>query len=307
MNLREWALPVYTILIQLAAGALLCLWLIRMYYRSKGKGAELEELCLIPLTLIFFTIVSAIVGAHFHLSRPLISILAVSNFRTSWLSREIFFTVLFFLATGVLFALTWLAPGFIRVKNVLGWLAITSGIATVFCMSQIYLLPTQKLWNSENTMVYYLGTTLLLGMTSLPAMLQLDLNYSEVQGNHRTKIYVEIIRKAVVWLSTAAALVSVLVLSQGIHQIITLKKINHQSTQISLELLMGLYQPLLVMRFGLLIVGVSWLLSSIHRTMKKDREVKDLIGSVYMSFLLVLIGEILGRFLFYATHVRIGV
>jgi len=70
---------------------------------------------------------------------------------------------------------------------------------------------------------------------------------------------------------------------------------------------MGLYQPLLVMRFGLLIVGSSWLLGSIHRILKKDRDLKDLIGSVYMGFLLVLIGEILGRFLFYATHVRLGV
>jgi len=201
----------------------------------------------------------------------------------------------------------WFTPGYIRVKNVLGWLAIASGLATLFCMAQIYLLPTQILWNSGNTIAYYFSTTLLLGMTSLPAMLQLDLNYSEVQGKHRTKMDVEIVRKAVVWLSIAAALVSVLVISQGIHQVITLKKINHQSTQISLELLTGLYQPLLVMRFGLLIVGVSWLLMSVRRIMKKDREVKDLIGLVYMGFLLVLIGEILGRFLFFATHVRIGV
>jgi len=229
MNLREWALPVYTILIQLSTGALLCLWFMRLYYRTKGEGAELEELCRIPLTIILFTIAIAIIGAHFHLSRPLISILAVVNFRTSWLSREIIFTVLFFLATGVLLSLMWLVPGYIRVKNVLGWLAITFGITTVFCMSQIYLLPTQKLWNTGNTMIYYLGTTLLLGMTSLSAMLQLDLSYSAVQGNHRTELYVEIVRKAVVWLLSASALVSVLVFSQGIHQIISLKKINHKS------------------------------------------------------------------------------
>ncbi|RLD58785.1 MAG: hypothetical protein DRI97_02465 [Bacteroidetes bacterium] len=307
MNLREWALPVYTIMIQLAVGALLFLWFLKLYSRSRVEEAELEDLCRIPLMIIYFTIGTAIFGAHFHLSKPLISVLAVSNFHSSWLSREIIFTVLFFLATGSIVALTWLVPGYTRAKNILGWLAITAGIATVFCMSQIYLLPTQKLWNSENTLFYYLGSTLLLGMTSLPAMLLLDLNYSEVQGNHQTKKYVEIVRKAVVWFSTASALVSVLVISQGIHQIITLKMINHQSAQASLELLTGLYQPLVVMRFGLLIVGVSWLLMSVHRIMKKDPEVKDLIGSIYVGFLLVLIGEILGRFLFYAAHVRIGV
>ena len=38
MNIREWTLPVYTILTQLAAGALFVLWVIRTLSNSKYGG-----------------------------------------------------------------------------------------------------------------------------------------------------------------------------------------------------------------------------------------------------------------------------
>ena len=44
MNLREWALPVYTILMQLAIGALLSLWIIRTLNSSKYGKEKIDQI-----------------------------------------------------------------------------------------------------------------------------------------------------------------------------------------------------------------------------------------------------------------------
>jgi hypothetical protein len=49
----------------------------------------------------------------------------------------------------------------------------------------------------------------------------------------------------------------------------------------------------------LLLAGV-WML-------KKSKALTELVTPVYLACLLAMVAEILGRFLFYATHVRLGV
>jgi DMSO reductase anchor subunit len=70
---------------------------------------------------------------------------------------------------------------------------------------------------------------------------------------------------------------------------------------------MRLYQPLLVLRLGLPLVGIVWLVISVYKMLKENKTITDLMMPVYVSCTSVMVGEILGRFLFYAIHVRIGV
>ena len=93
MNVREWALPVYTILMQLAVGAMLGLWIIRAVAIRQYGRSTIDHIIRIPVLAVFLTVVVAIVGSHFHLSQPLFSLLATLNLRSSWLSREILFTI----------------------------------------------------------------------------------------------------------------------------------------------------------------------------------------------------------------------
>lgn len=307
MNLREWALPVYTIMIQLATGAILSLWVIRLFGIRKFGRDALDRMTKIPMLIIFSTIILAMVGAHFHLSKPFLSILAVLNYRTSWLSREIIFTIVFFLITGCLSFLLWYVRGYHRVKEILGWIAILAGVIDIYCMAHIYLLPTQISWNSPATIPTYYGTTLLLGATSLASILLIDLNFSEVQELEGIGIRTEIVRKAILWLTATAVLAAALVVSLNLYQIAALRDSEYKSAQISLHLLLDLYQPLLMMRFGLLLLGVGWLVTSIMSMALGTKAAQELIGSVYLSCMLVMTAEILQRFLFFATHVRIGV
>jgi len=81
MNVREWALPVYTILMQLAVGAFVILWLIRQLVGSKFSAQEIDRIISNPILVIAFTSIVAMGGAHFHLSKPFHSFLAILNFK----------------------------------------------------------------------------------------------------------------------------------------------------------------------------------------------------------------------------------
>jgi anaerobic dimethyl sulfoxide reductase subunit C (anchor subunit) len=306
MNLREWALPVYTILMQLATGALFVLWAIRSAQLAKYGRAELDRVTKHPILILFFTILTAILGAHFHLSRPFLSFLAVGNLGSSWLSREILFTVLFLLSVGGLAALQWFARETTRFQTWLGWIAILFGGANTLCMSLIYLLPTQPIWNSALTTLGFFATTMLLGVNAMFAMLVMDLQLAQVRESGDHNIRTQIVQSNLTWFAIMMLTTAGFTLLFNVEQILWLQSGDELATT-SLELLLGLYRSLFILRFGLLIAGVGWLLAVAWLVIRRKKPMLELLGHIYLSFLFVLVGEILGRFLFYAMHVRLGI
>jgi len=172
MNLREWALPIYTILMQLAVGTLLVLWLIRRFNLERVGGAAMDRILRRPVMVMFFTMLIAIIGSHLHLSNPLLSFLTVFNVKHSWLSREIVFTVLSFLACAALVDLLWKQkPESEVLTTATGWVVVILGYAAIFCMGSIYKLPTQAPWNHWSTILQFFAASWLLGPTAATAQM----------------------------------------------------------------------------------------------------------------------------------------
>jgi anaerobic dimethyl sulfoxide reductase subunit C len=306
MNVREWALPVYTILMQLAAGTLLSLWLIRAAgIRQYGRNVT-DRVVRIPVLAIFLTIIAAIVGSHFHLSRPLYSLLATLNLRSSWLSREIIFTISFFLAVGGLPYLQWFTIGYSRLKTGLGWLGITAGCLSVYCMSKIYLLPTHSSWNSSLTTISFLLTALILGTTAVSVLMIMDLKVSEFADAAETAVRVQLIRQTFGWLTIVVVVTAGIIFALNLILISSLSQ-GDVSAQTSLMLLLGLYRPLFGLRFIALFSGAGWFGLTTYSLYRKNKTPFEVIIPIYLACLLVLVSEITGRFLFYATHVRTGI
>jgi len=306
MNLREWALPVYTILMELATGALLMLWTIRALSRSKLRREEMDRIIRNPLLVILFTVVVAMIGAHFHLSRPYLSILAALNFRSSWLSREIVFTVLFFLSTGYLWYLQWFVTGRPVLKDAFGWIALMFGFAATYCMSWIYLLPTQTAWNTPFTILSFYVSTLLLGVMTMACLLIMDMKFAEVREPATVQARNAIVHSALVWF-VGLAIVSVIAATTiNLYQIQYLRS-GDETAQMSLQLLLELYRALFGIRFVLMLAGIGTLAISAYLIVRRNKPATEMMIPVYVSCLLVLIGEIIGRFLLYATHVRVGI
>lgn len=306
MNVREWALPVYTILMQLAIGALFVLWMIRRLANSKFSPGEMDRIIRNPILVILFTVIVAMGGSHFHLSKPFRSFYAVRNFQNSWLSREIVFTVIFFLAL----LLLWLLSRYLKEKRhfitVVGWGAIVFGFIVVYCMARIYMLPTQVAWNSPLVVISFYITMILLGAMTIACLLVLDLKFAEVQKAEDIEIRAQVIRYSMVWLILVAVLTVVASIVVAFYQILVLNQ-GDIIPKTSAQLLLELYSPLLVLRILSIIVAPVWVGLAAYRMYKTRSAPQSLMISVYMSCLLILVGEIIGRFLFYATHIRIGV
>jgi len=307
MNVREWALPVYTILMQTAIGTLFFLWLLRLWGNATFGLDEMNKIIQIPVLIILITIVFAMIGAHFHLSKPYLSFLAATNFAHSWLSREIVFTVLCFLSTFGLFISLWLPKHYTRWVEWFAIFAISFGFITVYCMGRIYQLPTQVAWDSPYTIPYYFITTFLLGIAALPAILLMDLYFIHVEQLTQVPHQDRIIRKTFQILAIIAILITVLILLINVAQINDLRMQTQEAAQASLLLLFTLYKPLLIFRYLALFSGLGVFLATARQVIRTHPSLREIMGNAFLACLLMMIGEILERLLFYATHVRIGV
>jgi len=307
MNLREWALPFYTILVQLGLGTLIALWLTRTFAAIKYGHERVDHIIDNSLLVVFITIGTGMLGAHSHLSKPLHSILAILNLRSSWLSREIVFNSLFFVFTAVLLYLQLSGKGSWRMKTAMGWIAILFGIGNVYCMARIYILPTQAAWNTPITILSFFTTALLLGVMALASLLIMDLRYSELRQLPKAELQARMIQNSLSWMAAAAGVLAVAIIAQQIYLLASLSQSSLGSAQISVQLLAKLYPVLFGMRLGTMIIGVVSLGLVVIWQARNHKGISDLLVPTYLTCLLVMVGEILGRFLFYATHVRLGI
>lgn len=305
MNVREWALPVYTILMQLAVGAFVILWLIRCLAASKFSAQEIDRIISNPLLVIAITSFVAMGGAHFHLSKPFHSFLAVLNFRSSWLSREIVFSVLFFLSTISVLYLTHFQTRHRTLIIGIGWLAILFGGILIYCMARIYLIPTQVAWNSDTVIFSFYTTTLMLGCMAIPTLMVLDLKFAEITKADDVDLRSQVILYSSSGLTTMTIALVILSLAIIFIQIRLLAQ-GDLIARTSLSLLIELYLPLFLLRLMLLIVASFALMYAVVKMYRMHFVPQSLMMPVYLSCLLILVGEIIGRFLFYATHIRMG-
>jgi anaerobic dimethyl sulfoxide reductase subunit C (anchor subunit) len=307
MNVREWALPVYTILMQLGTGILFALWLVRSMNMKMVRQENIDKLFRRPVLVIFITILLAIIGSHFHLSNPLLSFLAIQNIRHSWLSREIVFTILTFLTVAALVDQTWKQDNDnVRLSTILGWLAVLLGSASIYCMSHIYLLPTQTSWNHLTTILMFFSSSLVLGTTSAITLVFMDTIFINKEESELVNVRLQILKRSLRMLIYLVIAGEILIVILNTTQILRMHDGDEQ-LQTSLSLLLGLYQPLLIIRFVFLFSGIGFVLLTAFWLIKKGKSLTELVLPIYMACLLVLVAEILGRFLFYATHVRMGI
>lgn len=306
MNFREWTLPVYTILTQLSVGSLLLIWIIRMRSHAQFGAERVEQSIKIPVSILLVTMTVAIGFAHFHLSKPYLSFLALRNLGSSWLSRELLANLVYIILVGALVYLLWKMDGNYKIKSWLGWLAILAGFATDYCMARIYLIPSQPAWNSSLTPGSFLVTTLLLGALTVPVLLAMDMIFRNSEGQAGQAVHGPLIRSSLGPLAFGAVLLSVLMGIITFFQVAALFS-GSQAARISLDLLLNIYQPLLIIRLILLFTGAGWISVAAIFIQQKKLTLEGLLLQSFIACLLVLVSEILGRFLFYAIHVRIGI
>ena len=150
----ELPLVFMTVLTQISLGAFLALFLGQLLF---SFGFNLPEP---TLTMAIMAFVPSAIGlplSALHLGRPIMAIMAMKNWRTSWLSREA-------IALGVYTGLASVVAGmyFLEIKGfaLLAVEAITLiiGILGIYAQSMIYRIKARPSWDRKSTTKRFFGS-----------------------------------------------------------------------------------------------------------------------------------------------------
>jgi DMSO reductase anchor subunit len=161
--LKEWPLVAFTIAGQMAVGVFLLACIPQPMFAGPPGNAAAHGMRLVVLAIVFALMVLATALSFFHLHHPLRARRVLANFRTSWLSREIFFEIGFMALVALAALLVW--TGSARGALLKGVLAAAglAGILFLLSMSRLYMLETLPFWNQAYTPLSFFLTSLSLG------------------------------------------------------------------------------------------------------------------------------------------------
>ena len=152
------SLVFFTVLCQAAAGSLIAREITAVTCPGRSPGKKPSQ-----LLVILGLMVVSLFTAFFHLGNPLNAGNALNNLKTSWLSREVIFLIIFTVS---------LTAQYISENN--GWkkpfskflsaISTLSALLLLYSMIRIYMLQSVASWNHYNTPLSFLLTAALCGV-----------------------------------------------------------------------------------------------------------------------------------------------
>jgi len=298
MDIREWALLVFTILGQISTGTLFVLLIVRTYAVRKAGIEQANRLTDLPLLFVVPIMLVALVASLLHLGSPLNIVRAVPNLGSSWLSREVIVAVIFVILAGAYTFMQWRKISTESTRTALGWVAALVGLFQTFAMSLVYMIRTQPAWNTIATPITFMTTALLLGSMLVGVVLvALSAGKDEVQAGLLSVVLRGIAVASVVLVGVqfvTLPLYAMYLSTQG------------EAALQSLSMMSGPLSGILLLRLVFVFLGAGVLAVYMYQTASTAGKEKVLASVVYSAFILALAGEVLGRYIFYVTHVRIG-
>jgi anaerobic dimethyl sulfoxide reductase subunit C (anchor subunit) len=285
VNTREWALVAFTLLMQTSVG-LLAFGFVLQIAGPRPASQPSGRLVDLPLALAGAAAVAGLLASLLHLGSPTQAWLAITNVRTSWLSREVLLAVLF-VATGAAFV-TFGSND--RLRLIFGGAALLLGAALVYAMARLYMVPAQLAWNHITTPVSFFVTTLVVGAVftiTLPAAMGAVGPTAGAAGVG-----------AVRWLVfVAIALVALHVLLLPV-QLASLVGEPAAATSVGASRSIGLAVGSAICALVAAVLLAGGLRSTSAPALS--------CGASRAALVLVLLSIVLGRVLFYASSVRLG-
>jgi anaerobic dimethyl sulfoxide reductase subunit C (anchor subunit) len=290
----------------MSVGTFVVLGIVNTLARRKYGVKAADMLSDRALLAIGPVIILAFIASLFHLGSPFSAYRAVANLGTSWLSREILSGILFAITGGLFAVMQWRKIGSEMIRTVIAWVAAAIGLFFIFAMSNVYMVETIPTWDTVFTPLSFFATTFLLGILAVAAAYVATYAYVA----RRQPVDAEAEREYLRWTLQGLALVSILML--GVIFVLIPTNLAYQYTGplagvSTMRDVIAEYGMVLLIRLILVFLGAGLLaVVLIRNTLSAGRE-SALSTLAYSAFALVLISEILGRFLFYASYVRVGI
>jgi anaerobic dimethyl sulfoxide reductase subunit C (anchor subunit) len=302
MNTQDWALIIFTILTEMSVGSFLVLGIVHYFVAKKAGIEEADRMSDRILIAIIVTLGLGMLASLLHLGNPLDAPKAVNNIATSWLSREILAGVIFAVLGLVFVALQWFKVGSAALRSVIAVVTGLVGLFLIYAQANAYMLLNVPAWNNAATPISFFVTTFLLGVVAVGAALVINCAVVQKRNPDCADKQHELLRTAIRWLAIASVIllgIELVVMPLYVANLAT----GNAAAQASVGLLAGKYNLALALRLILGFIGAGVLAVFLYK-FASTGEQKSLLGTVaIVAFALVLIAEVLGRYLFYATHV----
>lgn len=287
--LKEWPLVAFTVAGQAAVGIFLLAGLPLFLSAGAGGNAAAREAQLIVLAVVLGLLTVAALLSFFHLHHPFRARRVLTNLRTSWLSREIFFELGFMALVALGALLAWRRPAEVGLLKAVLIMAGFAGILFLVSMSKLYMLPTVPPWNQAYTPLSFFMTSLSLG--ALAAAL---IRGSGAETPSRSGAFILL---SFVLVAADAALSLLIAPGHGVY--------GHRPCR-SLRPPAEAHRTIHLARLALLTAGLVLIWAAMMARDDRAATGSGVSGLLAGAFVLVLAGEVAGRFLFYGLLARPG-
>jgi len=174
MDATNLVMVFFTVVSQMAVGAFLVLGVVRLFL-SRGRSPQTVDRVVRPILYVIGPVlVLGLIVSMLHMHDVTNVIHVITNWQSSWLSREIIFGCLF-AGAGFLFALLeWFQKGPAVLRHLIAATAAAFGVCLVVAQAMIYYsLVAIPAWHSWAVPFQFGATTLLLGCLGVAAGLMI--------------------------------------------------------------------------------------------------------------------------------------
>lgn len=295
MYTGEWYLVAFTLLTQTAVGALIFAGIAGICLKDKLRKEELYVLLKPTQYIVGILTIVGLITSLLHLGTPINAPKAILNIGSSWLSREILVVSAFLILWSITF---YVARSKKEINIVL--VAITSivGLILVFAIGKVYSSTIIPAWQHLNTYIVFYGTTFLLGTIVAFAAIVFAIKNSLRQKEGEV---LESILAPLSSLVLIAIMAQVIVTPLYILSLAT----GDLAAVASAQVLYGQYALALGLSWGLVLFGGVIVIVFIWKHFGINSRQGGYFPSryVYLALAAVLLGEVIGRYLFYASAV----
>lgn len=307
MAVTEMPLAIFTFLMQLSIGAFIAVEAVRVM-GAKRSGSDKTDATLNKV--VYAAFILAIVGllaSFFHLKVPIHAPFALVNFATSWMTREIWFAVIFIVLLFVYCVMLLRRLGSSTVRLGVAVVIAVVGLVLVFCMANAYMNPAHPAWNMSGTVLSFYATTFLVGPSFAAAAISLLAAADAKKASGNSALFGSLQSGSLVF-SAAAGMVALAVISISLTLgICGLSASGDYASLASVACLVGEDNVLFVTRMVLVFAGVLCAGISLYCNLKKASEQPYVDAWAITACVLLVVAEFIGRNLFYAAAVQIGI
>lgn len=271
----ETSLLIFSICLQAAIGTMIFITIGKQLYKEKvfKKAA---------FTAAILSIIG-VVASLAHLGQPVSFLNSLSNLGSSWLSMEALLSG-FFMGIAVLYALALqFKPNSATIDTLLRWAGSIIGLIAVFAMGKVYSTTVVPVWQGMNTFVDFYATTIAVG-----ALLFIVTSLKELEGVSK-RIFGFVVLAAVVIQAAVAVPHALALASTG------------GAAQMSAAILSGMSMA----------IGLKWLFiiggAGILIWPASQTEPAGSKGILYAACASLVVGQIIGRYVFYAAMVATNI